>query len=147
MTQSKHPQSSSINIFPTHVSAYHSDQKNYKQEQKTNHCNAMILLCSALFFKLYHLQKRVGLGFFQQILGFFFYVGMMFASFPVVSFNHQVTPRCFPTHVLKKTPFSFYCILSPVALSIRVFLREFSALVHEVAPREMLSVQGATEGG
>lgn len=72
---------------------------------------------------------------------------MMFASFPVVSFNHQVTPRCFPTHVLKKTPFSCYCILSPVALSIRVFLREFSALVHEVAPREMLSVQGATEGG
>lgn len=66
---------------------------------------------SLLFFKLYLSQKQLGLVFFQQIL--LLYVGMIFAFFPDISFKHQVTPRCSPTHVLKKTPFFFIAFHPP----------------------------------
>lgn len=99
-----------------------------RNERQTTAMTSFSSTLPLLFFKLYHLQKWVGLGFFLANSTPLCWNDVFFL--PCYSFKQQVTPRCSPTHVLKKTPFFFYCILSPMALSIKVSLREFSTLVH-----------------
>lgn len=110
-TQSKHPSSSSIIIFQTHVSTYHIGKLQTGTKDKPLQWHHSPLLCLCYFLSCITCKNELVWVFFQQIL--LLYVGMMFASFPVIHLNSKSLQGVLPPMSWRKLLSSFIVFCPP----------------------------------